>query len=382
MTHKALVYNRYGNPLKVLELINEDVPKLIEKTDVLVRVHACALNPADLKHCEGELRLLVQRPMPIHLGFDFSGVIEDVGEEAALLGYKKGDDVYGMTKGLRTGTVAEYIVVDASVLSRKPSNLTHVQAASVPLCALTAYQCFIEARLKPFTLDEKGETDAEVVITAGAGGVGTFAIQMAKEMFRVKNVITSGSEQKREILTKLGADEMVNYKEQSLAAYLAKNKKMVDAVLDSNNEVSELLPFVKHNTGGIASIMFPPTQKMLHKWVSGMGKHGAYISGVVSGAVEKLPSVVDLFTGSLWTQHKANRNGVHYGYIITYSNSKDLDAITEYLVAGKITPVIDSIHSLDNWKVAVERLYSGRATGKVIISVYDPSRNENVGASS
>mmetsp|Transcript_14930 Transcript_14930/g.24695 ORF Transcript_14930/g.24695 Transcript_14930/m.24695 type:complete len:375 (+) Transcript_14930:114-1238(+) len=179
--HRSLVYHSFGG-IENLELRTCPIPKLQLSADVLVRVHAASLNPADLKHLEGELKHLVSRDVPTGIGFDFSGEIAEVG--SGVTDFAVGDAVFGDVRGLRTGTVAEYVVVDSCVLVRRPANLSHVQAAGAPLAGLTALQCFEEGNMKH---------SCSVLITGGAGGVGGYAIQIARKLYHCSCITTTAA---------------------------------------------------------------------------------------------------------------------------------------------------------------------------------------------
>ena len=174
---KACYYDSWGSADKVLKLGQVPLPSLRGPQDVLIKVHAASINPADWKHCEGELRAVVYKPFPILPGFDFSGVIlakgDGVGDRLKI-----GDEVYGMIRGLRTGTTAEQIVVDQHVVAKKPATLSHHEAAGVPLAAITAFQCLLKAGL-PYPPNETSPTKS-VFLTGGPGGVGNFVIQSCK----------------------------------------------------------------------------------------------------------------------------------------------------------------------------------------------------------
>jgi len=143
-------------------------------------------------------------------------------------------------------------------------------------------------------------------------------------------------------------------------------KNFFDAIVVASNEALELIPFTK---GGIVSIMGPPTPKMLNKVVESMGDDAVYMSGFIRNLLYYAPSILNWMIGGSKAQNAASSHGAHYEFLLTLPTSTDLDAITEYIEAGKITPVIDSVHSFENWRDAVTKMNSGRATGKVVINV-------------
>ena len=212
---KAIRIHSYGD---VDTLSYEDAP-LPEPgpADVRVRVHAAAVNPVDWKIRAGYLAAMVPHQMPLTLGWDVSGVVDQVGADVTHLSI--GDAVYSRPDITRDGSYAEYVVVRASEVAAKPGTLSHNEAAAVPLAGLTAWQgLFDHAHLKA------GE---RVLIHAGAGGVGSFAIQLAK--WAGAHVIATASAANEALVRGLGADEFVDYRSQQFEEVLAK----VDVVLDT-----------------------------------------------------------------------------------------------------------------------------------------------------
>src|SRR2546426_2933560 len=210
---KALVFKRYGGPDRVTFA---DVPRPVPKPDeILVQVHAAGLNPVDNKIREGKMKPLLRFQLPATLGSDLAGVVLEVGRDVTR--FKPGDAVFASIFGLRTGALAEFAVVPESVAALKPANLDFVQAASIPMVGLTSWQ----------VLKERANLRAgqKVFIPAGAGGVGTFAIQLAKHLGA--KVGTTTSTGNVELVRSLGADEVVDYKKQEFEKVL----RGYDAVL-------------------------------------------------------------------------------------------------------------------------------------------------------
>ena len=208
---KALAIENYGkNP----NFLDSPMPK-INNDEVLVEIYAASINPLDTKIRKGELKLLLKYKMPLILGNDFSGKIVEVG--TSVTKFKVGDEVYGRPRANKMGTFTEYLSVNQEDISLKPKNLSFEEAASIPLVGLTSYQA-----LHDILRIEKGH---KILIHAGSGGVGTFAIQLAKHMGAfVATTASDGSD----LVKSLGADEVINYKtekfEHSIRDY--------DAVLD------------------------------------------------------------------------------------------------------------------------------------------------------
>jgi NADPH:quinone reductase-like Zn-dependent oxidoreductase len=215
VTMKAVRMHGYGGP-EVLKY--EDVPRPETATgDVLVRVHAAGVNPVDWKIRAGMTRGFLDFPLPLILGWDFSGTIEQVGP--GVTGWKVGDEVYARPDIRRAGAYAEYIAVRASEIQHKPRTLDHVHSAAIPLAALTAWQAIFDA----------GQLQAgqKILIHAAAGGVGTFAVQLAK--WNGAYVIGTASTHNHALLRQLGADELIDYHTTRFEDVV----KGVDVVLDS-----------------------------------------------------------------------------------------------------------------------------------------------------
>jgi NADPH:quinone reductase-like Zn-dependent oxidoreductase len=192
---KAVRIHNYGGP-EVLRY--EDAPRpQLGNSEVLIRVHAAGVNPADWKVREGRLKQLVQHKFPLILGWDLSGVIEEVGANpTATARFKKGDEVFSKPDTSRDGAYAQYVVVRESEVALKPKSLHHVYAAAVPLAGITPWQALFDvAQLK------RGQ---RVLIHGGSGGVGHFAVQFAK--WKGAYVIATASTKNQQLLQDIGVD--------------------------------------------------------------------------------------------------------------------------------------------------------------------------------
>jgi NADPH:quinone reductase-like Zn-dependent oxidoreductase len=220
-----------------------------------------------------------------------------------------GDMVFGDVKGLRTGTVAEYVVVDESITCLKPSNLSHAQAAGAPLAGMTALQCFSACRMPQ---------GGSVLITAGAGGVGSYAIQIARALYEASLIVTTASAgAKADLVTALGAHRAVNYRAQDIVNVSQDEGWEFDCVIDCTGEAAHLAPLVKHG-GGLVSILACPTGEMLNKWMEVSVGPGVTVASVISGSVRVLGSGVDLFTGAgSISSALQKRGGATYKFVIT-----------------------------------------------------------------
>src|SRR6267378_6001878 len=216
-TMKAIRIHNYGGP-EVLKY--EDAPRPEPQAgEVLVRVHAAGVNPIDWKVREGYVKDFWPHKFPLILGWDLSGVVEEIGAGPAAAGrFKKGDEVYSVPDVLRDGAYAEYVVVQESELALKPKSLHHVHAAAVPLAALTAWQALFDA----------GQlvSGQRILIHGGSGGVGHVAVQLAK--WKGGHVFGTATTKNQELLRELGVDEPIDYTKQKFEDVA----RDVDLVLD------------------------------------------------------------------------------------------------------------------------------------------------------
>src|SRR5256884_2625897 len=244
-TMKAIRIHNYGGP-EVLQY--EDAPRPKPQAgEVLVRVHAAGVNPIDWKVREGHMKDLWPHKFPLILGWDLSGVVEEIG--AGVSRFKKGDEVYSVPDASRDGAYAEYIVVRESELALKPKSLHHIRAAAVPLAALTAWQSLFDtAQLQP---------GQRVLIHAGSGGVGHFAVQFAK--WKGAYVFATASTKNQDLLRELGVDEPIDYTQQRFEN-VARN---IHIVLDTlGGETQERSWSVLKKGGVLVSLVqLPPEEK-------------------------------------------------------------------------------------------------------------------------
>ena len=236
---KAIVIENYGGKDELKEM-QVDSPKAKAK-QVVVEVKATSVNPIDWKLREGYLQQMMDWAFPIILGWDVAGVISEIGEE--VTDWEIGDKVFARPETTRFGTYAEYTIVDQNLLAKIPTNVSFEEAAAVPLAGLTAWQgLFDHGKLK------KDET---VLIHAGAGGVGTYAIQLAKSIGA--KVITTASKKNHDLLLELGADQVIDYKTENFVELL----DGVDLVLDTmgGDVQNDSFKVLKPKTGRMISIV-------------------------------------------------------------------------------------------------------------------------------
>lgn len=308
----------------------------MQDNDVLIDIHAAAVNVLDIKIRSGEFKPLLPYRMPLILGHDFAGTVIRVGPRVQR--FKPGDAVYARPDDLRIGTFAERIVVKDSSLAHLPANLTMEEAASVPLVALTAWQGLVEvAKLK------KGQ---KVFIQAGSGGVGTVAIQLAKHLGAF--VATTTSTDNVAWVKSLGADLVIDYKKQDFEAVL----RDYDLVLNSQglNDLKKSLRILRRG-GHLVSISGPPTPEFAAK--QGLGW--------------LLKQVLRLL--SFGIRHKARQLGITYTFLFMRADGAQLQSITSLIESGALKPVVDRVFPFAETAKALAYVAAGRTKGKVVIKV-------------
>jgi NADPH:quinone reductase-like Zn-dependent oxidoreductase len=331
---KAFIIDRYGK--KEVGRIGEMPDPEVRDDDVLIRIHAASINPLDTKIESGEFKLILPYRLPLILGNDMAGTVVRVG--ARVRNFKPGDEVYARPDDDRIGTFAEFIAVRESSLAPKPKNLGMVEAASLPLVALTAWQTLVEiAQLK------KGQ---KVLIHAGSGGVGTIAIQLAKHLGAF--VATTTSTANIDWVKALGADVVIDYKQQDFATVL----RDYDVVLNSlgNDALKKSLQVLKPG-GHLLSISGPPTAAFAAE----------------RGLAWPLRQVMRLL--SLGIRKKARTNGVDYTFVFMRADGAQLREITSLVESGAIRPVVDKVFPFQDTHEALAYVDSGRAKGKVVVQM-------------
>lgn len=330
---KAFIVNKYTKG----GLQFTDVPTpVVGDNDVLLAVHSASVNLLDSKIKNGEFKLILPYKMPLTLGHDIAGVVTQKGKNVRK--FEVGDEVYSRTPDYNTGTFAEYIAINEKDVAFKPKNLSMEEAASIPLVALTAWQALVEkANLK------KGQ---KVFIQAGSGGVGTIAIQLAKHLGAT--VATTASKQSFELLKRLGADVLIDYKTQDFESLLAD----YDIVLNSQDAktLEKSIKILKTN-GEVISISGPPTAKFASE----------------NGLPWFLKVIFSLLSFSI--RSKAKKNHVNYSFLFMRAEGNQLQEITRLIEADIIKPVIDKVFTFEQTNDALEYVESGRAKGKVVIKI-------------
>ena len=331
---KAFLIDRYGK--KETGRIGDAPQPSLRDDDVLIRVHAASVNALDTKIRTGEFKLILPYRLPLILGNDMTGTVVSVG--AAVQDFKTGDEVYARPDDDRIGTFAEFIAVNTASVALKPSNLTMVEAASLPLVALTAWQALVEtAQLKP---------GQKVFIQAGSGGVGTVAIQLAKHLGAF--VATSTSAANVGWVKELGADVVIDYRRQDVVTEL----RDYDVVLNSlgKDELNRSLQILKPG-GHLISISGPPTPAF----------------AAARGLAWPLKQVLRLLSRGV--RRKAKQKGVTYTFLFMRADGRQLSEITSLVESGAIRPVIERVFPLQETRSALAHVESGRAKGKVVVEV-------------
>ncbi|UCJ19024.1 NADP-dependent oxidoreductase [Pseudomonas sp. MM211] len=331
---KAFIIDRYGK--KQAGRIAEIPEPEVRDDDVLIQIHAASINPLDSKIKSGEFKLILPYRLPLILGNDVAGTVVRVG--ARVRGFKPGDEVYARPDDDRIGTFAELIAVKESSLALKPMNLDMVEAATLPLAALTAWQVLVEtAKLK------KGQ---KVLIHAGSGGVGSIAIQLAKHLGAF--VATTTSTANIEWVKALGADVVIDYKQQDFATQL----HGYDVVLNSlgSDELKKSLQILKPG-GHLISISGPPTPAF----------------AAARGLAWPLKQVLRLLSSGI--RKKAKQSSVEYSFVFMRADGAQLREITALIESGAIRPVIDKVFPFQDTAKALAYVDSGRAKGKVGVRV-------------
>jgi NADPH:quinone reductase-like Zn-dependent oxidoreductase len=331
---KAFILERYGKK-SVLRSADMPTPEL-HGDEVLVQVHAAGVNLLDSKIRDGEFKLILPYRLPLILGHDVAGVVVQVGPQVRQ--FKPGDEVYARSDDFRIGTFAEFVPVKEASLALKPQGLTWEEAASIPLVALTAWQALVEkAQL------QKGQ---KVFIQAGSGGVGTFAIQLAKHLGAT--VATTTSAANVALVKSLGADVVIDYTTQDFEDVL----HGYDVVLNSQDgkTLEKSLRVLKPG-GQLISISGPPDPAF----------------GQESGAPGFVQLVMRLLSAGI--RRKAGQRGVSFAFLFMRANGSQLREITRLLDAGVIRPVIDKIFPFEQTNEALAYVKAGRAKGKVVVKV-------------
>ncbi len=331
---KAFIVDRYkkNGALRFGEM-PEPEPR---DDDVLVQIHAAGLNPLDSMIRDGVFKLFLPYRPPFILGHEFAGTVIKIGPGAKR--FKTGDEVYARPRDFRTGAFAQSIAVNEADVALKPKNLTMNEAASLPLVGLTAWQALVEVgKVKP---------GQKVFIQAGSGGVGTFAIQLAKHLGA--SVATTTSGKNIELVKSLGADVVIDYKQQDFETLLSG----YDLVLNSQDSktLEKSLRVLKPGAQ-LISISGPPDPAFAEKL--GLNLIFRLLMRVLSWGARK----------------KARGLGVAYSFLFMRADGQQLGEIASLVESGVIRPVIDKVFPFEKTGEALAYVESGRTKGKVVVDM-------------
>lgn len=244
----AVCFTSFGSNSDSLSIMSIPKPSVEKPNEVLIKVYACALNPIDKIRLSGGLATLLPEPYEASvLGYDVSGVVEEVAEESSQ-SFQVGDEVFVRLNGMKFGAMAEYVVCAVPEVAKKPSNISFSEAAAVPLAGLTALQSLRRGGVKE---------GSKVFIPGGAGGVGSLAIQIAKKMLKASHVCTTASTGiGTDICNKAGADKVIDYRSQDVEEVL--KGEDFDMIFDTMNQ-AHLMGGMLKKGGKVISIAGTPT---------------------------------------------------------------------------------------------------------------------------
>lgn len=327
---QAVVAQRYGGP-DALALVERPRPEPGPR-DVRIAVKAASLNPLDFKIRDGKTKLVLAVKPPIALGCDVAGVVDAVGSEVTR--FRIDDEVFARLEKNRMGGFAESVCADESVVAKKPAAITFAEAAAIPLAGLTSLQA-----LREVLALTKGQ---RVIIHAGAGGVGSLAIQIAKILGL--HVIATTSERNADFVRGLGADEIVDYtKQQPLPAD-------VDAVFDTLG-TTELASIAATKRGGtVVGVGGLPDAEFARKWLPFFVRPALW-----------------LMTGR--RRRAANRAGVRFTYLFMTPDGAQLAELGSWIDAKQLRPILHATFPLAEFREAFAELERGRARGKIVLTL-------------
>jgi len=331
---KALTFKRYG---KSPDIGFSDVARPSLKPDeMLVQVHAAGVNPIDYVAPTGMFKPVLHFDLPGTLGSDLAGVVVEVGSRVTR--FKPGDEVFASIFDLGKGSLAEFAAVPESAAALKPKNLDFVQAASIPMVGLTSWQALKErAGLR------RGQ---KVFIPAGSGGIGTFAIQLAHHFgAKVGTTVSTGN---IELVRKLGADEVVDYKKQEFDKVL----RGYDAVLGTvrGDAIAKSVDIL--NPGARIVSLIGPLDAAFAR-AKGLNVILRFVFGLMSYKIKRL----------------ARKRDVSYSFLFVRPDGRQLEEIGELLESERIRPVIDKVFPFAQAKEALDYLAQGHAKGKVVVRI-------------
>ena len=307
----------------------------IQADEVLVRIKAAGVNPLDNKITRGGVKMLVPHQLPLTMGHEFAGIVEEVGSK--VQGLSVGDKVYGLMPTIKAGAFAEWAAVPASILAPMPEGLSYTEATSIPLTALTAYQALELMQV------QAGKT---IFISGGSGGFGAMAIPLAKARGLV--VYTSGNAASRERVLALGADRYFDYRTEDYLQEL----KQVDYVIDSvgGAELSKQMKLLSSG-GRIVSLNGMPNGRFARSF--GLPKWKQWLLALVGLSLDR----------------QARRVGATYDFLFVQANGSQLKKITELIEKLGIRPTISKVFTLEEVNDALQSIDRSSSLGKTVLTL-------------
>ena len=324
-------YNKQDISVTLVEIAKPE----IQADEVLVRIKAAGVNPLDNKITRGGVKMLVPHQLPLTMGHEFAGIVEEVGSQ--VRGLSAGDKVYGLMPTIKAGAFAEWAAVPASILAPMPEGLSYTEATSIPLTALTAYQALDLMQV------QAGKT---IFISGGSGGFGAMAIPLAKARGLI--VYTSGNAASRERVLALGADRYFDYRTEDYLQEL----KQVDYVIDSVGGV-ELSKQIKllSSGGRIVSLNGMPNGRFARSF--GLPKWKQWLLSLVGLSLDR----------------QAKRVEATYDFLFVQANGSQLKRITELIEKLGIRPTISKVFTLEEANEALQSIDKSTSLGKTVLTL-------------
>lgn len=331
---KALQIKGYGDVESNLFFDEIDRPK-IKDNQVLVEVYCASTNPIDFKIIEGILKPILKFSFPTSIGYDVSGIVREIGAKVSNI--TVGDEVFSSVPQQCRGTFAEFVAIDYNMVCRMPKNLSFKEAAALPMVGLTTIQAFENAKLK---------SGDKILIHAGSGGIGSFAIQYAKS--KGAYVYTTTSTPNVSWVKNLGADTVIDYKTQNYLEVL----KDIDVVFDTLGGKYSIDAFDVIKQGGRVVSLIGPIDGETAKEM-GLG----------------IFARIYLFFKRLKVTKKIKEKSAYYKLISMTPNFTDLSKLKQLAEDGVVKPIIDKTYPFREAIIALLYQKSGHAKGKIIIEI-------------
>jgi len=353
---QAIAIASYGKP-DSYDLCSLPTPTISKPDDVLIKVHAASINPVDVKTANGLTKLMKHETFPLKIGFDAAGTVAAIGPNVTA--FTVGDEVYSRVPQEYQGTLCEYTLSREAAVAKKPSNLNFTQAAGVPLAALTALQCLRSAEKELGGLEGK-----TIFVTAGLGGTGHFALQLAKNVFGAGKIITTLStkkiDQARDLLGDGPLVQLVDYTKEDVITAIGKHA--VDYMFDTTGAAIKYLPIMKKG-GVIRSISMVPSGNLMYS--KGMTDIPFYLRYTLN--------FIDWLL-RFWI----GRSDIQYEYIFMSPDKKGLEDLSWWIGEGKVKPIIGRTASFTDIQAVREgcqQIYDGKGgVGKFVIELASAPR--------